>query len=298
MKKILIISCFGILIFIFLILIRFKSDNHYPVYQVVGYNNNIIYKEGTAFVYKIDDYAYLLTNYHVVENCDLIYVIIDDKKVKADLLNYDEYEDVAILYLDSNFVESFLDLDDNYDYNVGNPLSVITSNSVLSGKVLSEVYPFKIHYNYNYKMLDLFKLDSKVVDGHSGSPILSNNKVIGMVSMVELSSNNSFAIPSNNLVSIISNLESDNNSIINLGIDYSDYDGLFSGVRIDNVYDDLLAYNFGLASGDIIIGIDDNVINDALELNYYLSKIKNKDSFLIKYYRDGSYYESIIYYDS
>ena len=296
MKKKLLIFCLLFLFLIVLIFIIFNnSDNNYPVYKVVGYKDNVLYKDGISFVYRSDDYAYLLTNYHVIENCDSIYIVINDKKIQAELLNYDEYEDVTILYIDSKYVDSFLTLDNNYDYNVGNKISIITTNDVLSGKLLSDIYPYKIHFNYSYKMLDLFKFNSKIVDGNSGSPVLSNNKVIGMVSMVDINSNNSFAIPSKNLLSIISNLESGDNYRVVLGIDYSNYNDGFSGVKVDNVYDDTLANNYGIVVGDVIINIDGHEVNDTLEFNYYLSKVNNKDSFLIKYYRDGVIYDSIIY---
>ncbi|HPF83577.1 MAG TPA: trypsin-like peptidase domain-containing protein, partial [Bacilli bacterium] len=72
------------------------------VVVVENYNNGTLYSTGTGFIYKKDNKkAYILTNYHVINNASEIYVIdTDDVKTKVELVGGDEYSDIAVLSID------------------------------------------------------------------------------------------------------------------------------------------------------------------------------------------------------
>ena len=58
------------LIFIILLTQILKIRNSYlSTVSILGYRENTLYSSGTGFVYKkASDSAYILTNYHIIEN--------------------------------------------------------------------------------------------------------------------------------------------------------------------------------------------------------------------------------------
>ena len=101
-KKIIYLVC--IVLFILIIYGIYKSvgskkvDISESLVYIEAINEEVI-KSGTGFVYKIENNKnYILTNYHVIDEYNEIYVYnIDKEKVTAHLFTYDIYNDVAIL---------------------------------------------------------------------------------------------------------------------------------------------------------------------------------------------------------
>ena len=282
---IIVISC---LCFIFL---NIKS-NDIVVVSIKTYNNDILYKEGNGFVYKVDDYAYILTNYHVISDSNDVYIYYNNDKIRARVLNYDEYEDIAIVIVDKSIFNHSMKISNGFKVN--DKISVISAEDRINGMIDSKIIPIKFNYNNKSKMLDLIKVSADIKEGYSGSPVVDkDNSVVGIITMID-GNNNSYAIPID--MDKINLLESGNIYRANLGISASTSTDI-KGVLLNEVFDNSKASGANLISGDIIVSIDDVSINDVSEFRYYLYKFKKNDNVKFKYYRSGSYYETSIVLD-
>ena len=69
------------------------------VVVVENYNNDKLIATGTGFVFQKDnDYGYIITNNHVIENANSIYVTFTNgTREKVTLLGSDTYSDIAVL---------------------------------------------------------------------------------------------------------------------------------------------------------------------------------------------------------
>ena len=270
------------------LILNYKKNNDIVVVAIKTYNNDIVYKEGNGFVYKVEDYAYILTNYHVISDSNDIYIFYNNARIKGKILNYDEYEDIAIIIVDKNKINRKMKISNNF--KIHDNIKVITNNNFVNGMIDSEIVPIKFNYNDKSKMLDLIKISADIEEGYSGSPVVDKyNNVIGIITMMDES--NSYAIPID--IDKINILETSNIYRANLGISVITSNDI-KGVLLNNVYDNSKASRANLKSGDIIVSINDISINDTLEFRYYLYKYKKNDIVKFKYYRNGNYYDTQI----
>ena len=120
-------------------------DKVYDAVVVVNtYVNGEAYSSGTGFVYKTEDKtAYLLTNNHVIENADDVYVTFTDGTiVEANIVGADVYSDVAVLSVDEDYIISIAEIGSSEDarlgdtvFAIGAPLDSAYSWSVTRGIV-------------------------------------------------------------------------------------------------------------------------------------------------------------------
>lgn len=281
MKKLVLII---LLLSLIIGLIIFKSNNidyKFIVDIKTITNDGII--EGHGFVYKIENYAYILTNYHVIKDYNKVYIHVNNQKINAKVLNYDEYEDLAILLIDKKYISKSIDIGNSNNIKINDKIKIGKNKT---GIIKSNIEPFKFSYDNQSKMMDVIKIDSIVNVGDSGSPVLLNNKVIGIVMMKDINSDICYAIPINDVMNKVKLLENNNYHKPNLGINASSID---EGVLLNEVYDNYPASIADLKVNDIIVKINDNKIHDTLELRYYLYKYELGDQINIEIYRDGEY---------
>lgn len=300
-KKVFIVILIGIVIVFGLYKFTNTNDDvSKSVVAIEAYKNGKLLSEGTGFVYKIEDYCYILTNYHVLNYYDKIIVYNTYNKIEADVLAFDEYEDIAILIVDKDFVDKALNIGKISNNNDKIYIKGVGENKynrkTISGILLSDKEPFKFNYDNKIKMLDVIKFKANIVDGDSGSPILDkNNKVIGIVTMRSNdNTDEAYALPIDDVMKEVNLLEKIDFKRVNLGIEASTYGDNISGVLLDKVYENYIAYKAGLRENDIIVSIDGVDIKDVSEFRYYLYKHKINDEIRLKYYRDGSYNDVVI----
>ena len=279
-----------IIVFILLCFVLInKKNNDIVVVAIKTYNNGILYKEGNGFVYKVEDYTYILTNYHVISDSNDIYIYYNNDKIKGKILNYDEYEDIAIIIVSKNKFNRKMDIGNNIKIN--DKIKVITSDNTINGKIDSSIIPIKFNYNNKSKMLDLIKIDANIKEGYSGSPVVDkDNNVIGIITMID-GNNNSYAIPVD--INKIKILENGNIYRANLGISATTSNSI-KGVLLNEVFDNSKASYANLISGDIIVSINDISVNDVSEFRYYLYKYKIGDIVKFRYFRNSNYYDTEI----
>ena len=180
-----------------------------------------------------------------------------------------------------------------YNEQVGNKITFYNIyNNQVTGTILNKPEAIKLFSDDDTKILDLLKLNLEVNDGDSGSALLnSSNEVIGMLTMKSNTlANVAYVIPIDILINKLNILENNDIYRNDLGLLVSDYVGYIKGVIVDDILDNNKVDNLTLDKGDIIVQINDDIIEDISEFNYYMFKYSIGDNVNIKYYRNGDYF--------
>lgn len=282
-------------------------DKIYDAVVVIeNYVNNEIYSTGTGFVYKKEDNkAYILTNYHVIENASDVYAILtDNTKVKVSIIGGDEYSDIAVLSVDASNAIKVSKIGSSEELRVGDttfavgaPLDASTyswtvTRGILSGKNrLVEVSTSSSNY-----VMEVLQTDAAINSGNSGGPLCnSNGEVIGITNMKIASSSvegMGFAIPIETAISYADKyISGEDITRPYLGISMYDpntkYNPSSTGIYIQSVENNSPAAKAGLQKGDIITALDGVKVESSAYLKYELYKHSVGDKVNITFIRDG-----------
>ncbi len=277
------------------------------VVVVNTYVNGELYSSGTGFVYKTeDDIAYLLTNNHVIESADTVYVTFTDGTiVQADIVGSDVYSDIAVLSVDEEYIISVAEIGSSEDarlgdtvFAIGAPIDSAYSWSVTRGIVSGKDRLVEVELTSGdtttTMVVNTIQTDAAINSGNSGGPLAnSNGEVIGITS-IKLASSTiegmGFAIPIETAVEYAEQLiAGDSVERPYLGIYmldvttiyanpyyYREYYNLItqanvtSGVIVTDFESDSPAQLAGLQEGDIITQVDGNSVSSSAYLRYYL----------------------------
>lgn len=277
--------------------------------------------EGSGVIYKLEGKtAYIVTNNHVVEKQDGLEVLLKDgSRVKATLVGTDSYTDLAVLKVESDKVANIKPavFGDSSSLKVGEPAIALGSplgsqyaNSVTSG-IISSLNRQVVNQNEDGQTINInaIQTDAAINPGNSGGPLVNMaGQVIGINSskIVQTESNVSvegigFAIPSNDVVNVINQLEKDGKVVRPaLGVTMVNLSDLSTeqvseivktpssvtqGVVLNTVQPSTPADQAGLKKYDVITKIDDEDVSTGLELQSELYKHKVGDTVKITYYR-------------
>ena len=279
-----------------------------------------IYSEGSGVIYKKDgDSAYLVTNNHVIDGAEKLEIMLaNGTKVVGELVGADTYSDLAVIKISSKNVDTVAEFADSTKLNVGEPAIAIGSplgseyaNSVTEG-IVSSLSRTVTSQNEEGETIstNAIQTDAAINPGNSGGPLINiKGQVIGINSSKIASSSSSssgvavegmgFAIPSNDVVSIINQLE-ENGKVIRpaLGISMADLSqASTSAINELNLPDDVTSgiIVLGTQSGmpadgklkkyDVITEIDGKKIESTSDLQSILYKHKKGDTIEITFYR-------------
>lgn len=279
-----------------------------------------IYSEGSGVIYKKDgDSAYLVTNNHVIDGAEKLEIMLaNGTKVVSELVGADTYSDLAVIKISSKNVDTVAEFADSTKLNVGEPAIAIGSplgseyaNSVTEG-IVSSLSRTVTSQNEEGETIstNAIQTDAAINPGNSGGPLINiKGQVIGINSSKIASSSSSssgvavegmgFAIPSNDVVSIINQLE-ENGKVIRpaLGISMADLSqASTSAINELNLPDDVTSgiIVLGTQSGmpadgklkkyDVITEIDGKKIESTSDLQSILYKHKKGDTIEITFYR-------------
>ena len=274
---------------------------------------------GSGAIYKVKDgKAYIFTNNHVVEGSDAIDVMLKDgSRVPADVIGADKYTDLAVLSIDAENVTDVAEFGDSDNLTLGEPAIAIGSPlgtefplSVTAGIVSGVNRMVPVDTDGDRQMdwqMNAIQTDAAINPGNSGGPLVNvAGQIIGINSM-KISTNvvegMGFAIPSNDAVDIINELEREGEIVRpTLGITMVDL-GLVSdeqksnvlkidesvqeGVVVVDVTSNTSASEAGLQSGDVITSFNGQPVTTGLELRQALYKTRVGDEVDVEFYRDG-----------
>ena len=264
---------------------------------------------GSGFIISSD--GYIVTNYHVIEDVllygssqglSLSVLMSDSTNYDAEIVGYDEDNDVAVLKIDATGLNpvtigdaSQLKVGETV-YAVGNPLGELTF-SMTSGIVsaLDRVISTEASTSIN-----VFQLDAAVNSGNSGGPVYnSKGEVIGIVDAKYKATGVeglAFAIPIDDAMNIITDLIEHGYVtgraymgvyVRTVSSTIASYYNLAEGAYVDSLDEDGCAAKAGIKVGDIITRLGDDTITSSDDLKAAKSAYSAGDTASIDVYRNG-----------
>ena len=285
------------------------------VVVVSTYSDDTYVASGTGFVYRHDgDTYYLLTNYHVIEDGNHVTVTFTDGSiVETEIIGFDEYQDIAVLAIESNEEYTVAEIGNNDEtrigdttFAVGAPLDSAYSWTVTRGIISGKDRMVEVEIaNGNYIMRTL-QTDAAINSGNSGGPLCNaNGEVIGITSLKLVNDGiegMGFAIPIEDAIDKAEDII--NGEVTDypyLGVSMLDFaDAYFSqyyslirqsnldgGVIVTDVVEDSPAANGGIRANDIITAMDGEEVPSVAYLRYYLYQHNVGDTVTFTVYRNG-----------
>ncbi len=286
------------------------------VVVVETYRNQQQIASGTGFVYKSEgNKAYILTNNHVIDEGDEIYVVFtNNKQVKTKIVGADAYADIGVLEVDAKEIISVAEIGSSEEtklgdtvFAVGAPLDSAYSWTVTRGILSGKDRMVEVSLSNNNSsdwIMKVMQTDAAINSGNSGGPLAnSNGEVIGITSIKLVSSGvegMGFAIPIEDAVECADKIMSgeetvrpllgitmiDSNDIYSLYANGFNINNATKGVIVASVQDGSAADKAGIKKGDIITKLDDDEITSIAMLRYSLYKHKVGDTINLTYTRN------------
>lgn len=286
------------------------------------------YSEGSGVIYqKKDGKAYIVTNNHVVEGSDALEVILSDgTKLTAKKVGTDSTTDLAVLSISADKVTSVASFGNSSSLQagqtvlaIGSPLGSQYASSVTQGIVSATSRTVDVtdeDTGQTTGQQTVIQTDAAINSGNSGGPLINlSGQVIGINSM-KLSGNSSsssdsatiegmgFAIPSNEVVSIINQLVT-NGKVVRpaLGVEIRDLSSVTAsqqksvlklptsvtgGAVIAGFTSGSIAKSAGLSQYDVIVGIGSDKVTSVADLRTALYKHAINDTVKVTYYHEGT----------
>lgn len=283
--------------------------------------------EGSGVIYKKDgNTAFVVTNNHVISGADKVEVLLSSgKKVKASVVGHDSVSDLAVLKIDASNVKQVATFGNSDNINVGetalaigSPLGSEYATSLTQGIISAKKRTIDVTDSNGTStgQATVIQTDAAINPGNSGGPLINlAGQVIGINSM-KLSSTGSsvsssstsvegmgFAIPSNEVVSIINQLVQ-NGKVVRpaLGISLVDLDyvseadrsqtlnlpsKVTSGVVVMKVNASSPLKTTDISKYDVIVSLGGKKVSGLSSLRTALYSHKVGDTVEIQYYHKG-----------
>ena len=258
---------------------------------------------GSGFI--ISDSGHILTNFHVIEGSDSISVAMyNGETYDAQLLGYDESNDIAVLKIDAGVTTPVI-LGDSDKVNVGdtvvaigNPLGELTF-SLTSGSVSAKDREITLSGSIS---MNLIQTDCAINSGNSGGALfnlygevigVTNAKYSGSSSSSATIDNIGFAIPLNSIREIVRGIIEDGYilksyagvSVADLGFEAQWY-GLPYGAYVQDIDPNGPAATV-LAVGDIITAVDGKSISSGEQFIRLVEGTEVGQTMVLSVYRQG-----------
>lgn len=265
---------------------------------------------GTGIVMSQD--GYVITNYHVIESAQAIYVLLDgDATYQAALVGGDETSDLAVLKVEATDLTpaEFGDSDvlrvGDTVVAIGDPLGAELRGTMTDGIVSA----INRDLSLNGRQMTLIQTNAALNSGNSGGPLINcYGQVIGINTM-KMSSYSStsatveglgFAIPITSAKPIIDELIDQGyvsgrpaigitGQTLDLRVQF--FYHLPAGVIVTSVDEDADAYAKGLAADDVIVAFNDTAVTSLEDLVNAKSQCLAGDLVSLTIYRGGHYYK-------
>lgn len=232
---------------------------------------------GSGFIITAD--GYILTNHHVIDNADEVFVrLTDNREFKAKIIGSDKRTDVALLKIEGNNLP-VLKTGNSAKIKVGEWVLAIGSPFALENTVTAGIISAKARDTGDY--LPLIQTDVAVNPGNSGGPLINMaGEAIGINSQIYSRSGGymgiSFAIPIDEALRVSEQLKKTGK--VNrgqIGIQVAEVSGETAkalnlpndkGVMVARVEKGSAAEKAGIEAGDIILKFNHQAIGKVSEL--------------------------------
>lgn len=262
------------------------------------------YSTGSGFI--ITEDGYVVTNAHVVEGANNIFVTIyDNTEYLATLVGMDSVNDVALLKIDATDLDyAVIGSSDDLIVGdqvvaIGNPLGELTSTLTV-GYVSAKERDVSTEGN----TINMLQTDAAINSGNSGGPLFNmNGEVVGITTAKYSGTTESgaviegigFAIPVDDVYDLLADLK-DYGFVTGayLGVSVSDTDpaaaayfGMPVGAYVHEAVPGYCAAAAGIQPKDIIVALGEYEISNISELTRVLRKFEAGDTTTITIYRGG-----------
>jgi len=279
----------------------FQGPNPYQNQPKVATGSGVIVSED----------GYIVTNNHVVENANEIYVTLHNNKTfKAKVIGRDADTDLALVKIEGekfpsvNFANSDSVMIGEWVMAVGNPFNL--ASTVTAGIVSAKARSINIlghgQASKGSAIESFIQTDAAVNPGNSGGALVNiGGELIGINTAIASPTGSyagySFAVPSNIVRKVIFDLQKfgvtqrgflgvqiravDNELANKAGLDKP------MGVYVEQINEGSAGKDAGLQSKDIITKINGVNVNSAPELQEQVANYRPGDKISVEYLRDG-----------
>lgn len=282
--------------------------------------------EGSGVIYKkTGNTAFIVTNNHVIAGSNKVEVLMSNgKKLPATVVGHDAISDLAVLKINAQDVTEVASFGNSDDIQVGqtalaigSPLGSEYATSLTEGIISAKKRTIDVTNSQGVTtgQETVIQTDAAINPGNSGGPLINlAGQVIGINSM-KLSSTGTgsgsstsvegmgFAIPSNEVVSIINQLVA-NGKVIRpaLGISLIDLanvpeeqqqsvlklpSSVTGGIVVAKINDNSPLKGSGIQKGDVIVSLGGKKVTGLASLREALYAHKLGSTVEIGYYHDG-----------
>ena len=271
---------------------------------------------GSGFI--VDPKGYIITNNHVVEKADKIYVKLASDPENQDfgrparVIGVDKATDLAVIKIDTNTPLPTVKLGNSDTANVGDWVEAIGSPFTLSQTVTAGIISAKnrtIEPGVAGQFQHFIQTDAAINPGNSGGPLLNmNGEVIGVNTAIFTQSAGyqgiGFAMPSNTVADIYNDLISPGHKVIrgSIGIQFRQglsgavnrVYGFKNGVLVQQVQPNGPADKAGIKPGDIITTLDGRAIKDGDDLVGEIAGRHPGSTIRLGFMRDGKQQDATV----
>ncbi len=264
---------------------------------------------GSGFI--VDPKGYIVTNNHVVDGADEIYVKLStdpdttDPGRKARVIGVDKATDLAVIKIDTDKPLPTVKLGNSDNAAVGEWVIAIGSPFALSKTVTAGIISAKnrtIEPGASGQFQHFIQTDAAINPGNSGGPLVNmNGEVIGVNTAIFTQSSGyqgiGFAMPSNTVAQVYNDLISPSHKVVRGSIGISFREGLSSavgrvygfshGVLVQEVRPGGPADKAGIKPRDIIMSIDGREVKNGDDLVADIAGRRPGTTVRLGYVRDG-----------
>ena len=266
---------------------------------------------GSGFMW--DNKGHIVTNYHVIQNANVLTVTLADNTThKATIVGIEPSKDIAVLKIDLKAAKlKPLPLGSSKNLKVGQKVSAIGNpfglDQTLTVGIVSAIGREITAIN-NRKIHNVIQTDAAINPGNSGGPLIdSSGKLIGINTAIISRSGGSagigFAVPVDTVKRIVPKLIKDG-VIIRPGLGVTIIDDYYAkrwgvkGVIVGRVQPGSSAATAGLKGtqqnrrgeivlGDVIVKVNDNEVKDFDSLAYAMEQCKIGETVTVELIRDN-----------
>ncbi len=255
---------------------------------------------GSGFVLSAD--GFVMTNAHVVQDADEVYVTLTDKReFKAKLVGADRRTDVAVLKIEASGLPA-VKIGDVGRLKVGEWVMAIGSPFGFDNSVTAGIVSAKARDTGDF--LPFIQTDVAINPGNSGGPLLNmRGEVVGINSQIYSQSGGfmgiSFSIPIDEAIRVSEQLRSHGKVVRGfIGVTLEDVSkdvaeaiglGKPHGAVIRSVVAGGAADKAGIEGGDVITKFDGKTIEKVSDLRRVVAGLKPNSKAVVQVFRRGAY---------
>jgi serine protease Do len=264
---------------------------------------------GSGFI--VDPRGYIITNNHVVDKADKIYVKLSTDPDSTDLgrpakvVGVDPDTDIAVIKIDAPTPLPTVKMGNSDGAQVGDWVIAIGSPFSLAKTVTAGIVSAKnrtIQPGAKGQFQHFIQTDAAINPGNSGGPLLDMaGEVIGVNTAIFTQSSGyegiGFAMPSNTVIQTYNDLIGPSHKVVrgSIGIQFQPnlssavgrVYGFKNGVMISQIRPKGPADQAGLKANDIIVSVDGKSIKDGDELVNIIAEKKPGTTVKLGYVRNG-----------